>query len=55
MEEIKEAFKFLQQHISCLSQGQNELIKGLQKYYRENKELSEKQIKVLIEIKKYCQ
>lgn len=52
---IKEAFKFLNQHISCLSQGQSELLKGLQKYYRENKELTEKQMKVLFEIKKYCQ
>lgn len=51
--EIKEAFKFLNQHVNCLSQGQSELLKGLQKYYRENKELTEKQMKVLFEIKKY--
>jgi hypothetical protein len=50
---IKEAFEFLGSHAGSLTQGQLELLKGLQKYYREHKELSERQMKTLFEIRKY--
>ena len=52
--EITEAFEFLGQHSRSLSQRQLELLKGLQKYYREKKQLSERQTATLFEIRKYC-
>ena len=51
--EVTEAFEFLAAHSGCLSNGQIELLKSLQKYYRENKALTEQQMKTLLEIRKY--
>ena len=51
---IKETFKFLANHAGQLSQGQFELIKGMKRHYQKHKQLSEKQLSTLLEIKKYC-
>lgn len=51
--EIAVAFEFLAVNAGKLSPGQLELIKGIQKYYRQHKALSERQQKTLFEIKKY--
>jgi hypothetical protein len=49
--EIKELFKYYEGNPEGLGDRQKELIKGMRKYYRRNKQLSERQIKVLIEIR----
>lgn len=49
--EIKELFKYYKGNPGGLSDRQKELIKGMRKYYRRNKQLSDRQIKVLIEIR----
>lgn len=49
--EIKELFKFYEGNPGGLSDRQKELVKGMRKYYRRNKQLSDRQIKVLIEIR----
>jgi len=52
--EITEAFGFLNQHSKSLNSRQLELLKGFQKYYREHKQLSERQTATLFEIRKYA-
>lgn len=49
---IKETFDYLSQHAGLLTPGQLELVKGLQRYHRANKELTEKQMNVLFEIRR---
>lgn len=50
-DEIKEAFRDLSMHAGMLTPGQLEFAKGLQHYYARYKKLSEKQRKVLFDIK----
>lgn len=50
---IKECFDFLYLNERYLSASQSEFIAGLKRYYHKNKELSEKQISALMEIRKY--
>jgi len=54
MKEITEAFKFLDQHSGCLNRGQLDLLKGLLRYYRKHKQLSEKQASILCDMRKYA-
>ena len=51
---IKQLFNSLAEIAGKMTTGQLELVKGMQKYYRKNKQLSEKQLNVLNEILKYC-
>jgi hypothetical protein len=50
-DEIKEAFKELSHYAGSLTQGQLDFIKGLQHYYIRYKTLTEKQRKVLFDIR----
>lgn len=52
-EEIQEAFKFLHQHESSLSLNQQDLVKSFLKYFNKHGMLSERQEKVLFELKKF--
>ena len=52
--QITEAFEFLNKHSGCLNERQLELLKGLRKYYREHKELTERQTQMLLEIQNYA-
>ncbi len=53
--EIKEVFEFLYLNEQQLSLTQISFIKSLKKYYGRNKTLSERQRKVLFEIRKYIE
>ena len=50
---IKETFDFLYLHERNLTAFQMNFIEGCKKYFTKNKTLSEKQIKTLLEIRKY--
>jgi len=50
-DEIKEALRELSLHAGVLTPGQLEFAKGLQHYYSRYKTLSEKQQKVLFDIR----
>lgn len=50
---MKEALKFLQENESKLSLNQIDFIKGLRKYFKRNKTLTERQQQALFEITKY--
>jgi len=50
---IKETFDFLYLNERLLSLNQIEFIRGLQKYFKKHKTLSEKQTTALFEIRKY--
>jgi hypothetical protein len=52
-DQIKEAFRFLHQHESFLSQFQIDFVKSLRKNYNRNHRLSERQQKILFEIERY--
>ena len=49
--EIKECFKVLEETPNLLSGNSIYFVKSLQKYFKRNKTLSEKQYKILLEIK----
>jgi hypothetical protein len=53
VEEIKEAFSFLQVHERQLSLSQIDFVKSLKNYWAKNKRLSERQKTALFEIRKY--
>ena len=55
VEAIKQTFKFLAENSGRLSDSQLNFVKSLQKYFRKNKQLSERQQKILFEIEKYYQ
>jgi hypothetical protein len=50
-DEIKDALRELSSHAGMLTQGQLEFAKGLQHYFARYKSLSEKQLKVLFDIR----
>ncbi len=50
-DEIKDALRELSYHAGMLTQGQLEFAKGLQHYYARYKTLSEKQQKILFDIR----
>jgi len=50
-DEIKELFRELSLHAGRLTQGQLDFVKGLQYYYSRYKTLSDKQYKILLEIR----
>ena len=50
---IKKLFESLAERAGKMTTGQLELVKGMQKYYRKNKQLSERQLNVLNEILKF--
>jgi len=50
---IKEAFDYLHIHRRDMTGAQMQLIDSMKRQFRRNKTLSEKQIKVLTDIKKY--
>lgn len=50
---IKGLFASLAERAGKMTEGQLQLVKGMQRYYRKHKELSEKQLTVLNEILKY--
>jgi hypothetical protein len=52
-EQIKETFDFLYLNEKHLSAGQSDFISGCKKHFHKNKELSEKQLSALLEIKKF--
>ncbi|HAX61151.1 MAG TPA: hypothetical protein DCX95_01125 [Elusimicrobia bacterium] len=52
--EITELFKTLAEHAGSLTTGELKLVKSFQRYFRKHKTLSERQLKTLIEIRKYC-
>jgi len=52
--EVTAAFEFLAAHSGCLTNSQVELLKGLQKYCRERKLLTERQMQILFEIREYA-
>jgi hypothetical protein len=52
-QQIKETFDFLYLNEKQLSAGQSDFISGCKRYYHKNKELSEKQLSALMEIRKY--
>ena len=49
--EIKETFKILESSQNLLSENAIFFVKSLKKYFDKNKRLSEKQFKILLEIK----
>ena len=51
--EIKEAFNFLRRNEGKMSYGQVLIVKSLKEYYVKNKRLSEKQLQILFDIRKY--
>jgi len=51
--EIKEAFKYLAGHEEKLTVSQSEFIDSLRRQYRRIKSLSDKQVEILLDIKKY--
>jgi len=51
-EELKGIFQYLADNKSEMSLSQITLIKGFKKYFKRNKKLSDKQLNVLLEIKK---
>lgn len=51
--EVKSAFEFLAEHAGKLNDSQIHFLKSLQKYYKENKHLTERQRVILFDIKKY--
>lgn len=55
MNEIKELFEYLADNAGKLRDSQLELIRSFKKYYRQKGELSEKQQKVLSEIRRNIQ
>jgi hypothetical protein len=52
--EIQQTFAFLSQHAGKLSNSQLEFAKGLFKFFQRNRQLSERQLKVLLDLKKLC-
>lgn len=48
---IKETFKFLEENEKILSQSAVNFVHTLKKYFARNKSLSEKQVKILTEIR----
>lgn len=50
---IRDLFSDLQASEGRLTDSQVTLIKSMKKYYQKNKKLSEKQLSVLLEIKKF--
>ena len=51
--QIEEAFDFLYIHRKDMTGAQIQLVNSLKRQFRQNKDLSEKQMKVLFDIKKY--
>lgn len=51
--EIIEAFEYLKSNPACLSFSEREMIKSFEVYYKKHKQLSERQIRTLRELKKY--
>ena len=50
--DIKETFRYLEQNTELMTESQTILIKSLNKYYKKNKTLSDRQLNVLFDIKK---
>jgi hypothetical protein len=50
---IEETFDVLYLNQRYLSAGQADFVAGLKRYYRRNKQLTEKQLSALLEIKKF--
>lgn len=48
---VKEAFQYMEQNVSLLSESGRNFIHSLKKYYSKNKILSERQLKALFEIR----
>jgi hypothetical protein len=51
IKEIRETFKILESSQNLLSENAIFFVKSLKKYFDKNKRLSEKQFKILLEIK----
>jgi hypothetical protein len=49
--EIKESFRYIEQNISLLTESQATFIKSLNKYFKKNKILSDRQLNVLYDIR----
>lgn len=50
---IKDLFSDFRENVAQLTDSQNSLVKSMERYYRRNKKLSEKQFSVLLNLKKY--
>jgi hypothetical protein len=51
--DIKNLFKYLIQNAGQMTDSQLMFFKSVEKYFRENKTISEKQLKCILELKKY--
>jgi hypothetical protein len=51
IKEIKEMFRYFETNHSGLTEGQTILIKSMNKYFKRNKKLSDRQLTVLCDIK----
>lgn len=52
--EVTETFTYLHRHSGCLNERQIALLRGLQIYYRQRRQLSERQVQTLFDLKKYA-
>lgn len=50
---IRESFDYLKTNEPHLTEGQKKLLKGLQLHYRKHRDLSEKQRKILFELRQF--
>jgi len=51
--QVKETFDYLHLHRQDMTAGQMRLVDSMKQQFRRNKDLSDKQVKILLDIKKY--